>query len=241
MLFKSPIFSQASGSIGGTTFSRNRGGMYTRNRAIPTNPNTANQQAVRGYLGTAANAWTSILNEGQREGWRTYGNETPVINRLGDETRLTGQQQFVRSFVAFSRAGETPVLTAPTVYNTGEPVVNIAGGALPPNTIDLSANIVTARASLMAPASDDGVVAIGIGPPVNDGVTYYGGRSNFLFTDEISATDTYVDLEDAVAAWASQWGALTTGTRRGMVARVLYDDGRVSQAYKAIVSVTTGV
>lgn len=241
MLFKSPIFSQASGSIGGTTFSRNRGGMYTRNRAIPTNPNTPNQAAVRGYLGTAANAWTSLLSDAQREAWRSYGDETPVINRLGDETRLTGQQQFVRSFVAFSRAGQTPVLNAPVVNNTGEPVVNIGLAALPPNSIDVAASIVTAKAFFMAATSEAGVVAIGIGPPVNDGVNYYGGRSNFLFAVEFNAAAADVDLEEAIADWSSQWGPLVIGQRRGMVARVLYDDGRVSQAYKAIVAVTTAL
>lgn len=235
MLFKSPIFSQASGSIGGTTFSRNRGGMYTRNRAIPTNPNTANQAAVRGYLGSAVSAWSNLLSAGQREAWRTYGNETPVINRLGDETRLTGQQQFIRSFVAFSRAGLSPVLAAPTIYNTGEPVVNIGGGAVPPNTVEIVASVFTADAMLMAAASDGGNVAIGIGPPVNPGVEYYGGRANFMQAAALVNNATSAALDDTAADWANPWGLPTAGERRGMVARVLYDDGRVSQQYRAIV------
>jgi len=43
MKFKSPILSQASGSIAGITFSHNRGGMYVRARAVPTNPGSPQQ------------------------------------------------------------------------------------------------------------------------------------------------------------------------------------------------------
>ena len=67
MIFKSPIFAQASGSIAGTVFSRNAGGMYVRSRANPTNPNTDAQQAVRDAMRQLVVAWTSELDDGQRD------------------------------------------------------------------------------------------------------------------------------------------------------------------------------
>lgn len=235
MLFKSPIFSQASGSIGGTTFSRNRGGMYTRNRAIPTNPNTANQVAVRTYLGTAVNAWSNTLTPAQRAGWRAYGDNTPMTNKLGDETRLTGQQQFVRSFVAFSRAGATPVMNAPTIYNTGEPIVRAGNTALPPGQFDIVASVVGGELTFMGNPSEDGVVAVGLGPPVNDGVTYYGGRANHSWTEDVSKSNDDVLVPVNISGWPNPWAPIAVGQRRGLTARVLYDDGRVSEQFRTII------
>jgi len=51
MKFQAGIFTpNLSGSAGGTTASRNRGGGYFRNKAVPTNPDTVFQQAARAIL-----------------------------------------------------------------------------------------------------------------------------------------------------------------------------------------------
>ena len=38
MKFTSQVYTQASGSVGGLTYSHNRSGMYTRARSTPTDP-----------------------------------------------------------------------------------------------------------------------------------------------------------------------------------------------------------
>lgn len=96
MLFKSPIFAQASGSIAGTVFSRNAGGMYVRSRSNPTNPNTAPQQAVRDAMRTLVYRWSNTLTDEQREAWNTYAFNTPTLNKLGEPTHKTGQQMYLR-------------------------------------------------------------------------------------------------------------------------------------------------
>lgn len=95
MKFKSQVYTQASGSIGGVTYARTRGVMYTRGRGLTTNPNTAAQQAVRASLSSQAAAWAT-LDPAQREAWTTYAAGTPVTNALGDPLVLTGQQMFIR-------------------------------------------------------------------------------------------------------------------------------------------------
>lgn len=119
MKFKSAILSQASGSLGGATYSHNRGGMYIRNRSLPTNPNTSFQQAVRNALAQLAQLWGTTLDAAQREGWETYAANVPVINSLGDTINLTGLNMYTRSNVPRIQAGLPRVDDAPTEYNLG--------------------------------------------------------------------------------------------------------------------------
>lgn len=119
MIFKSPIFAQASGSIAGTVFSHNQGGMYVRSRATPTNPNSEAQQAVRDGLREAVYQWQTLLSNNQRENWNTYAFNTPTFNRLGEATHKTGQQMFVRGTVARLQAGLSIPVIAPTDFNLG--------------------------------------------------------------------------------------------------------------------------
>lgn len=120
MKFTSQVYSAASGSIGGITYSRNRGGMYTRARAVPTNPNSVRQVAARAGFSAAVRLWTEDLTGAQRDGWRTYADATPFTDSLGSPLVLTGQQAFVRSISALIGAGIEPSnLSAPTIFNTG--------------------------------------------------------------------------------------------------------------------------
>jgi len=119
MLFKSPLFSQASGSLAGTTFSHNRGGMYTRARAIPTNPNSSFQQAVRAAMATLASYWGQTLLAAERSAWDSYAAGVAMTNRLGDQVYLTGQQHFIRANVPRVQAGIAILEAAPVIYDLG--------------------------------------------------------------------------------------------------------------------------
>lgn len=116
MLIKSGIIASGSGSIGGMTLSHNRGGMYLRARAIPTDPASAYQQAVRTAFGNASARWATITQT-QRDAWETYAAAVPVVNALGDPVYLSGQQMYVRCNAARVSAGLSAVDNGPTVYS----------------------------------------------------------------------------------------------------------------------------
>jgi hypothetical protein len=120
MIFKSPIFAQASGSLAGTVFSHNQGGMYVRARATPTNPNTEAQQAVRDALRTAVFNWSNVLTSAERDSWNTYAFNTPTFNRLGEATHKTGQQMYVRGTVSRIQAALPLSPPAPTTFDLGD-------------------------------------------------------------------------------------------------------------------------
>lgn len=87
-------WSAASGSEAGTTYSRNRGGSYIRARAIPLNPNTADQITVRNRLGTLSAGWRA-LTSAQHDAWNNAGINFPSIDVFGDVRIPTGLQLYV--------------------------------------------------------------------------------------------------------------------------------------------------
>ncbi len=115
MLFTSQVIASASGSAGGLTASRNRFGMYFRARAVPVNPNTTFQQAVRTLLATFATRW-AVITPDQRAAWDVYASNTDVVNKLGQTVTLTGFMQYVRSNTARVQAGLTVVDDGPIVF-----------------------------------------------------------------------------------------------------------------------------
>ncbi len=129
MLFTSPVYSQASGSIAGITFSHNRGGMYTRARVTPTDPSSSRQQIMRAAMGVLAPYWGETLTQVQRDAWDLYGDNVPWINPLGATIFLTGQQHFLRTNTIMLQIEENIQPVAPTVFDLGTftlPTINTA-------------------------------------------------------------------------------------------------------------------
>lgn len=109
------MVSQASGRIGGTIFSRNRGGAYCRNGSIPTTVTTPAAQLIKAITAAQSQAWAG-LDEVVREQWREFATQNPVINRLGQSRTLSGHQAFVQTNARLVYGGfdalESPVLGA---------------------------------------------------------------------------------------------------------------------------------
>lgn len=120
MLFRPTIAADLSGSLGGVTFSHNAGGVYARIRAIPVNPNTLPQQAVRSVLAFLTQAWSNLLDDDQRAAWKTYAENVPIVNRIGAGIYLSALAHFVRCNTPRVYAGFPAILNAPTIFNLGE-------------------------------------------------------------------------------------------------------------------------
>lgn len=91
MKFLSSILSSASGSVAGSTYSRNASGAYIRNRSTPTNPNTLAQQAARSSFGSASNVWRS-LTATQKQSFADQVANYPYIDALGQSKTYTPSQ-----------------------------------------------------------------------------------------------------------------------------------------------------
>ena len=120
MLFKSQLVTEVSGSIGGITGSHNLGGMYFRARATPTNPNTPQQQAIRSAVGDLVARWPNTLTTLQRDLWRFYALNVPLLNPLGEPITVTGLNMYVRGNVPRLQAALVRQDDGPTVFNLGD-------------------------------------------------------------------------------------------------------------------------
>lgn len=102
-----------SGSVGGGTFGRSKGGLGLRTRRKPINPRSDRQQARRSNIAYLTSYWGSTLTGTQRDGWATYAANTSWTNRLGESIHLSGMNMFVALNSLLLMAGKTLQAAAP--------------------------------------------------------------------------------------------------------------------------------
>jgi hypothetical protein len=136
MKFISSIITEASGSVAGSTYSRNANGAYIRNRSIPTNKNTSAQKVSRARFATAAQDWRD-LNEAQRQTFADQAKNYPYKDKLGQTKTYTARQLNAKLNATLRQAGlgnittclppvpDVPVTKATVVADTGAGTINL--------------------------------------------------------------------------------------------------------------------
>lgn len=176
-LFKSQIATQISGSVGGTTYAHNAGGLYMRARSVPVNPNTGNQTQARNALTALVNAWTSTLTAVQRAAWSLYAANVPTTNALGDARVNSGQNWYVGAnqprLQSDAKLGTTlgRVDAAPVIFDRS--LLTTPGAVL----FDVSSNNLTFTYTNTDPwaIAVGGALLVYQGRPVNGGRNYFRG------------------------------------------------------------------
>lgn len=107
-----PLVASMSGSIGGTTFSHNRGGQYARRRAIPVTSTSIFAQDAKARLSHAAQVWQT-LSAAQRLSWEQWADANPTTNALGNQITLSGAMAHSSFHVRADIAGQTPLVVPP--------------------------------------------------------------------------------------------------------------------------------
>lgn len=163
-----------SGSIGGTTFSRNRGGAYARNRTVPINPNSEFQAIVRSLMSNLANIWAETLTDAQRTAWEAYAEAVPLPNPLGEDRNVGGVGMFIRGNLVRGQIGygDLPLVSdGPTILSlsafTPPAIVGIVAST---DTASISFDNTDAWAN-----EDDAGMAIYASRPKNPGVNFFKG------------------------------------------------------------------
>jgi hypothetical protein len=222
MLIQSAIISKGSGSIGGTTASRNRFGMYFRSRSNPVNPNTDLQSAVRSRLAQLTEAWGN-LTEVQRQGWNDYAAQVPRLNKLGESIFVTGFNMFIRTNTVNLQCGGSQIDDAPTEL--------LLPGA--DSTFTVTASEATQQLSVAFDTgldwvSEDGAfLAVFMGLPRNTQVNFFGGP--WRFADSIDGDSGTPPTSPQTLAVPF---AVTEGQKVWARARIIRADGRVSDPFR---------
>lgn len=170
MKFKSQLVTQASGSLGGVTFSHNAGGLYTRARSIPVNPSSVQQQAVRNAASLLASRWVSTLTPTQRDAWKAYSDNVPIVGPLGDPRVVGALPMFQRSNIPRLQAGLPLVTDAPTTFDLGDFTTPTLGLDALADEVDIGFDNTDDWAN-----EDDSALLVYVSRPVNPSVQFFKG------------------------------------------------------------------
>ena len=101
-----------SGKLNGSVAAHNKGGAYLRNKGVVSNPQTVDQQLVRGRFGALSSAFRGLTVE-QIAAWNAAAADFPVIDRLGDTRYLTGLGLFVQLNTNLQTVGAAIITNPP--------------------------------------------------------------------------------------------------------------------------------
>lgn len=225
MLVTSPIASAWSGSVAGLVGSHNAGGLYLRARTVPVNPNTTPQQQARSSLASIVAHWGS-LTDSQREAWRTYAANVPLVGPLGNTRNVGGIGMYVRANVPrltaslrdITPAALSRIDAAPTTFDLG---------SFTPVSMTISSSIFNISYNNSdAWANEDGAaMVLQFGRPVNPARLFYKAPFAYGLTSIIEGDSTTPPTSPYTGVPAF---AAVVGQRQYCRATVLRADGRVS-------------
>lgn len=211
------------GSQAGTTYSRNRGGAYTRNRVTPLNPQSSAQQAVRSAMSVLTTAWGIDLSQAQRDSWTAFGLAWPTTDVFGATTVLSGLQMYVRQ--------NTPLIFAELPRIDDAPI-NLDVEAL----LSLSAVVDVSAATMLltftpTPLAANSFLQIYATPLLSPGIAYVKNKLRLIATQDAAEASPV----DAKVPWVDAFGTLPiAGQKIVFQARVLNgDNGTFSTALQA--------
>lgn len=187
-----------SGSVAGVTSSRNRYGQYRRTRAIPVNPNTAYQQAIRSDFSTHSAAWRSLTGA-QQAAWRTYAEAHPYTDGLGQPIILTGTQMFIAVNTRLTSAGGTAVVNPP--QDPGPDPVATA-------TLTATAVATLSLAYTVTPIPAGHVMLVFASAPLSAGRTYSGPMKLIDVVAAAAASPAALGTD-----YVARWGNFIAGQR----------------------------
>lgn len=192
---------QISCRVAGNVFSRNRGGAYVRNGAIPTRSTTPFAEAAKARLANFSKGWAD-LTDAQRMAWKNWATQNPVINRLGDSIRLAGNMAFVQLNTTIDLAGGTPITDPPIAAPPLSPTVIAGTYDIGAGTFQLGWAGVTLGATECL-AMEAAVVD-------NPGVNYVENLYKLVNVTAAAATSPLANVDTFLAA---RFGTLAVGQR----------------------------
>jgi hypothetical protein len=202
MKYLSALISQGSASIGGATFSKNRGGNYIRKRVAPVQPRSPAQQAVRATLSSLSGQWKG-LGASVIAAWSALASTITLKDSLGNSYVPTGNQLFV---------GLNATLTA-----CAEPTITAAPGGTPafPDMLPIAATATAGTPSLAITTSlstaPTGYVFLVRATPQGSAGKAFFGTSVYRITGKYAAS-TYASI-NALALYNARFGALVAGSK----------------------------
>lgn len=202
MKFISPLLSDARASVGGATFSKNRGGNYIRAKVAPVQPRSTAQQEARSNLATLSGMWKTI-GAADIAGWNALASGITLKDSLGNSYKPTGAQLFVGNNRNLSDIGATIIETPPPAAPAFEDITPIAGTA--------AAGTPAFAITTGAAAAPTGFVFLVRATPQSSPGKSYFGRSAYRVIGHFAAS-SFASL-NVLSVYTAKFGTLVAGQR----------------------------
>ena len=169
-----------------------------RNRRTPVQPiGTGRRAFIRSAFGTNASGWAA-LSAADQAAWIGYANDHPVVDRLGQSIKLTGQQMYVAVNTQLLNCGSAVVSAVPAssaVWTPGPASMTAASG--------------TPSVSVIYTAGSAGdFLNIAFSSQQSAGRTF---NSNWWQATSIDAATA--SPYDGTSAYTAQFGTLSSGLK----------------------------
>jgi len=217
--------SAMSGKVSGNVYARNKGGAYVRNWVRPTNPQTSAQQNQRNTLSLKSAAWRTLTDE-QRDSWKSWANDNPILDRMGASIVLTGAQAYTKININRDNASDGATqTTTPGAPTFAAQVIDTAG------SITSDAGSGDVKIPLGAGAAENDIMFMFASRPVSAGVTNTNSQLRLVEVVTLSAGQITAEEVNIGTAYGTTFGALTgkEGLRINVSGRQ-YDEGQLNTA-----------
>jgi hypothetical protein len=208
-----PMVSDARGKQGGTVFSRNAAGAYTRAKVSPKQPRSILQRKIRNAVAACAVYWRDTATPAIRLAWETYAKTCPLGDVFGARGNRSGLAMFIRSNAISLSLGGPMRPVAPVLSGEAQiPALTLTG------TVALGVRITAVSPALVG---GDMVFLLRCVAPVSQARNYYS--TPFHHTG-----DGYIDISTVYPFVIIPPAECAVGQRWFIRARLQLGDNRMS-------------
>jgi hypothetical protein len=155
------------GSLNGTTFSRNRGGAYVRQKVSPVQPVSEFSSRARAIFADIAQRWGTVLTQSQRQAWGAFAAVHTFVNVFGDSITLSGISMYQSVNRAVAQVGKPYLDDPPGTFNSPAVITSVIAGTVTAGVLSALTNATTIADALPT----DGTLYVFATPPLPPGVT----------------------------------------------------------------------
>lgn len=155
------------GSLNGTTFSRNRGGAYVRQKVSPVQPVSEFSSRARAIFADLSQRWGTVLTQSQRQAWIAFAGTHTFVNVFGDSITLSGISMFQSVNRSVGQVGKPYLDDPPTEFNSPAVITSVIAGTVDTGVL----TALTQTTTLSDTLPTDGTLYIFATPPLPPGVT----------------------------------------------------------------------
>ncbi len=220
-LFQSAQFNAISGKVGGMVFSSGANGPVMRKRAVPKQPRTDLQEAVRLSFTEGSAAWAALDNP-SKAGWAALAAKVTLKNRLNVSYTPTGRRLFLSCWQNSATVhGDGPGLAPLVMPSIGAPPnFNVTaappGGTHPAGTITLGGQFPVTGGALVLRAT----------PPLSFDKKFLS-PSDFRVLTFVFEGGAQPLPGDLATLYADRFGPVQPGARMAFAAFLTDDSGFV--------------